>query len=78
MEENWELLELTGPFGAYAIHPNGKIVYSIGSVLVVWDVTTDKKINLRSHLNPVASISFSTDNEYFLTSETSNQPLLIL
>lgn len=79
MEEDWEILELTGPFGAYSVHsPSGGLVYSLGTVIVVWDVVSDKKINLRCHTSPVTSICFSTDNEYFITAEQSSQPLICL
>jgi WD40 repeat protein len=79
MEEDWEILELTGPFNAYSVHnPTGSLVYALGTVVVIWDATCDKKINLRSHTSPVTSISFSTDNEYFLTVECSLQPLICL
>lgn len=79
MEEDWEILELTGPFSAVAVHsPTGSLVYSLGTIIVIWDVISDKKINLRCHTSPVTSISFSTDNEYFITVECSSQPMVCL
>ena len=79
MEEDWEILELTGPFASLSVHnPTGSLVYSLGTVVVIWDVISDKKINLRCHSSAVTSISFSTDNEYFVTADCSPQPLLCL
>jgi len=79
MEEEWEILELTGPYSTCAVHtPTGGLLYSLGTVIVVWDVLTDKKINLRCHSSPVTSLCFSTDNEYFVSAELSPQPLICL
>ena len=79
MEEDWEILELTGPFNALAVHsPTGGLVYSLGTVIVIWDVISDKKINLRCHSSPVTSLIFSTDNEYFISADCSQQPLICL
>lgn len=79
MEEDWEILELTGPYTSIASHsPSSGLIYSLGTVIVVWDVLSDKKINLRCHTSPVSSLSFSTDNEYFISVELSPQPLICL
>ncbi|CAG9319583.1 unnamed protein product [Blepharisma stoltei] len=77
MEEEWELLELTGVMNAYAVHgPSDTLIYSIGTVVVLWDINNDRKVNLRCHDNPVTSIAFSSDFEYFITIESSLQPLI--
>lgn len=77
MEEDWELLELTGPFTAYSIHaPSSILVYSIGSTIILWDLLDNTKLSIRCHEGPVTSIVFSTDWEYFLTVESGDRPMI--
>lgn len=79
MEEDWELLELTGPISASTVHSSTEsLIYSLGSVVVVWDVKTDHKINLRSHESTVTGVSLSPDQRYLLTAEAGSQPVLVL
>lgn len=72
MEEEWELLELTGRPRASTIHePSNALVYSLGSILIVWDPHTDRKVNLRSHEGPIEAIAFNSNFEYFASVEKS-------
>jgi len=77
MEEQWELLEHTGPLQNTTFHPSSNtLVYSLGTIVILWDINTDSKVNLRCHEGPVSSIVFSPDFEYFLTAESSLQPFI--
>lgn len=62
MEQEWELLELAGPFAAYAFHGVSRVlVYAIGTVIVLWDAVKGQKMNLRGHNGPVLGIVFTDD-----------------
>lgn len=77
MEEEWELLDLSGPFYASTISTaTDNLIYSVGTVVVIWDIHSDRKVNLRCHECPVTSIFFSPDAEYLITAEKSIQPML--
>jgi WD40 repeat protein len=79
MEEDWELLELTGPIAASTVHSSSEsLIYSLGSVVVVWDVKTDHKVNLRSHESTVTGVSISPDQRYLVTAEGGSAPVLVL
>jgi len=79
MEEDWELLELTGPITASTVHSSSEsLIYSLGSVVVVWDVKNDHKVNLRSHETLVTGVSLSPDQRYLLTAEAGFQPVVVL
>jgi hypothetical protein len=44
----WDLLDLTGPIDSYDIHRvSESLVYSAGTVIVVWEIGSDRKVNLR-------------------------------
>ena len=73
----WDLLDLAGPIDAYAIHtPSECLVYSSGTIIVIWDVNTDKKVNIRCHEATVSAIFFDPRQEYLITIESSMQPTL--
>lgn len=71
--ENWKLLELTGPIRVFDISPNtGEIIYALGSTIIIWDIDTDEKSNIRCHTQPILSISFNSSGHYFLTLDFSS------
>jgi len=77
MEEKWELLDLTGPVSAFAVHAaTDTLVYAVGTVVILWDVHSDKRVNLRCHEFKITSVVFSPDQEFLLTAETSLQPMV--
>ncbi|CAG9334647.1 unnamed protein product [Blepharisma stoltei] len=77
MEEDWELLELSGPIENFAVHEvNNVIGYSIGTVIVLWDPNTNRKVSIRSQNGPVSSIIFSQGFDYLITISSSAKPMI--
>jgi WD40 repeat protein len=77
MEEEWELVDISGPFSAWTLAAEtNSLVYSIGSHVIVWNLDTDTKCHLRCHECAVVSILFHPSNEFFLTIEASLDPFI--
>ena len=77
MEEEWKLLDISGPLTSWAMpEESNKLVYSIGSHLLIWDLDTDHKTHLRCHSYTITSILFSPLSQHFISIDTSLTPLI--
>lgn len=77
MEEEWELVDISGPFQAWAmVQENNTLIYSVGSHIIVWNLDSDTKYHLRCHEFNITSIIFHPNREHFITIEASKDPFI--
>lgn len=77
MEEEWELVDISGSFHAWAMaEEHNSLVYSVGSHIIVWNLDSDTKSHLRCHEFNITSIKFHPSQEYFITIEASKDPFI--
>jgi hypothetical protein len=59
---DWDLLDLTGPVSTFDIHwASEALIYAAGTVVVIWDVHTDQRVNLRCHEATVTRLFLTPD-----------------
>lgn len=79
MEEEWELVDLTGPITAWAMPSESNIlIYSIGSHVILWDLDSDNKFHIRCHESIISSILIQNSSQYFATIESSIDPFICI
>lgn len=77
MEEDWELLELSGSVKCHDLHNDSEtLVYGLGPVVVAWDTLNDRKVNLRCHEGPVSLVCFAPGQQMLITAEAAIQPVI--
>lgn len=75
---NLDLLDLSGSEGHFDYCPKtNTMIYSVGSMLVYWELAKDKKLFINYHESTIGAIKISQTGNYFISIDKNNYPNII-
>jgi len=76
---NLELIDLRGSEGAFDYcSKTYTVIYSVGSMLVYWELQKDKKLFINYHESTVGAIKISYSGNYFISIDKNKFPNIII
>lgn len=75
---NLDLLDLRGSEGVFDYCPKtNTVIYSVGSMLVYWELVKDKKLYINYHESTIAAIKISHLGNYFISIDKNKFPNIV-
>jgi len=75
---NLDLIDLNGSEGLFDYCPKtNTVIYSVGSILVYWELVKDKKLFINYHESTIAAIKISHFGNYFISIDKNKNPNII-
>jgi hypothetical protein len=78
-EQNFKLLDLTGSESVFDYNANKNIlVYSIGCMIVYWELSLDKKLYIKYHEGIIGALKFTKSGNYLISVDKLFSPHLVV